>query len=362
MKLKVLFLFILPMLLMQSCKNEVVSENELDTIPEITLIYSYNGLGDLGLNDNVYNSLRYLQVAPEEGYEFDFIAYTYTPEDMNEAESICREWFSAVPENGRRRLLVLSDPSYIELIRKHPEWRNSAGGDVLLIDSYGEGTDVYSLAVSIYGICHMAGQIVGQWNRMVPAWGLTDSRFGSGKAAVVCANSVDEVINDGCRGFLDGLESAGGTDADVYYLYGKSGEGFVSQDSIYSLSYKLDRMNYGFVMPLCGGSQTGMLTYTRQHYSDGTFRMCGTEYDMGDYSKSVAFSLERWSYLGIVNFIRDWFNEDIEVQHRVCGLEMDYCGIVFADTVLECLNELGIDVDGCYADALAAEKAFLNNK
>lgn len=312
-------------IMLSACSNSTSSPAEPTEAIEpnfysVLTIYSPNGLGDQSYNDNIYRGFRESLKSHE-----NLAVETYNPTGIDDAEAIIQYWMSEkdkpeITKFVKKRLLVLTASTFEEMLNKHPEWRNSGKNDILLLDSRNpDSLDVYTRYIPLYGASHLAGQVIYE--------------LGAQKTACVLANPVLEPLTQALEGFSEGFKKAGGTfdSTDAYYLAQDPSEGFNNADSLYKLSYQLDSAGYRFVLPVAGGSSTGLLRYTREFADRNTFYTCGIDIDQQKYSKRVAFSIVKRMDLVVRNFIDDWMTDKILEKNETFGLLDNFAEIVIAD-------------------------------
>lgn len=289
----------------------------LTDTPYIRVIYSINGLGDRSYIDNIHYGIWQAKVRHgEENLNMDF----YSPTSMEMAENAIADWYS--DRFSSRQLLIIADPLYIQLFDKHPEWKSEKGAEIFIVDSERKDLDMYNWFIPLYGISHLAGQML--------------KTAGVDSVAMVIANDQDYAISEASLGFINGYTKSGGniTDNDIYYLANKSFEGYYNPDSLYRLCYTLDKKGYRFVVPIAGGSAQGIYRYTRQNTAltpKGMFYTCGYDVDMQEYSNHVAFSILKRTDKLVSEFIDDWIAGKELEKTRFLGLGSDYVDFKTAD-------------------------------
>lgn len=337
--------FLLPIL--SACSNSSPNSAENTNSPNyysILTVYSPNGLGDLSYNDKIYRGFR------ESLNSHDNLAVeAYTPIDNDDAENIIQQWFNerdnpAIVNFVKKRLLVLTDASYETLLKKHSDWRNTSGNEILWLDNRNlDSINVYSRYIPLYGASHLAGQVMHE--------------LGVDKAACVLANPKLEPLAQSLEGFENGFKTAGGKfdSSDVYYLSQDADGGFNMADSLYRLSYELDSLGYRFVFPVAGGSSAGILRYTREFADSNSFYTCGMDTDQQAYSKRVAFSLVKRMDLVVNDFVNRWMADSTLEKNKTYGLLDDYAEVVIADAYID----MKIDYERQREIAADAEDEYL---
>ena len=310
-------------ILLLACSNSVQEISEAEDCPllySILAVFAPNGLGDKSYNDNIYRSLR--EIAKEQE---NVAIESYTPVDMDDAKGVVQRWIeegkaAAVKNFVSKRMLLLTDASFYEILRDNESLRNSGNDAILWLDSSNpDSMNVYSRYISLYGVSYLAGQIV--------------HGLGVQKASAVLANPNIEALSQSLAGFSDGFRSAGGKfdSTDVHYLSNNISGGFDESDSLYRLSYRLDSLGYGFVFPMAGGSNAGLLRYTREQADTNMFLTCGVDVDQQDYSQNVAFSIVKRMDLIVKNFIGEWMDDmEMDLSETYSILD-NFVDIVVAD-------------------------------
>lgn len=141
-----------------SCSGDDAAANPDDGLTrpyEITVIFTPNGLGDMGYNDL---SLQGLQNVYKN--HTDIWMYFNAPRDMAQAERIFREW-AARPATGRS-LCILTTSDFEDMASDY--FRNAPplpeGKEVLLFESDNPGNlPVKTFRISLYGASFLAGEL-----------------------------------------------------------------------------------------------------------------------------------------------------------------------------------------------------------
>ena len=342
-----------------ACACQSPTQDNTDQRPQVTVLLSWNGLGDMGLNDMVYESLRAMQVSSSDSYCPDIALVLATPTDSAQLESMCEEWFSDCSDS-RKRLLILVETAYAGILEQHPAWRNQGNSKVAIFNQTTDDPGICSITYSNYGVYYELGLLLSAWNQAAPGWGLME-RFQPGKAAIVCANREDESLQTASQAVLDAVAAADGPQTDVFYLSERTGTGYGMADSVFNLSYRLDKQDYGFVVPLCGGSQMGMLRYTRENVYKGTFNICCADSDLSQYSNAVVCSTCLNTGQEIVQFIQDWNDDALaDIHYRQDSGDGDI-SLAIPEAYRNYFSQtLGLDLDQLHRQALEAEQQFLN--
>lgn len=332
-----------------ACSNSLPfapESNEKASFFSILTVYSPNGLGDQSYNDNIYRGF----CETLKGHE-NLAIEAYTPTNFKDAENAIQRWFDeknnpAITQFVKKRLLVLTNASYESLLKEHSDWQNTDKNEILWLDNRNQDSlNVYSRYIPLYGASHLAGQVIHE--------------LGVNKAACVLANPVLEPLEQSLEGFSEGFKKAGGKfdSDDIYYLATNADGGFNIANSLYQLSYKLDSAGYRFVLPVAGGSNAGILRYTREFADSNTFYTCGMDVDQQIYSKQVAFSIVKRMDLVVKNFVEKWLADSTLEKNKTYGLLDNYAEIVIADQ----FKNINVNYDKQREIAAEAEEDYLNN-
>lgn len=333
MKTKLWILLLFPVLTSCQKDEEEIPGNVLSKSQfYVTAIHSPNGLGDRGYNDNLYKGIRESQLT------HGFHLQSYSPLNMNEAEQLMINWMKDSIVTGTR-MLVLGSSDFEPLLRKHADQLPSPEhGEIVLLESRATDMPAYTLYLPIYGACYQAGCIA-----MLFPYAHT--------SAVVCANRTEGPIADGLRGFKEGFTDSNGLQLDTYYL-ADDDIGYTMADSLYRLCHTLEQ-NYGFVFPICGGSNQGLIRFTREH--PYTFYTAGMDVDQSDYSPKITFSVVKHIDRAISRFLQAWVNRETIPLHQRWGLSSDMVEVVaspaykeFLGNSLEITNKTAIHKEEAY--------------
>lgn len=314
----------------------------------IMTIFSISGLGDFGFQDGIYTGILKSRLDNP-----DLFVDTYCPKSLSDVEEVIASWYADGEEEmtrefSSRRLLILCDDSYGDILEKHPEWRNDGYNDILLLDSRRTELDVYTCYVTLYGASNLAGQIA--------------MSLGMDKAAVISANPFYGSIIEGTDGFVDGFSIAGGTISrtdDVHYLADGIDGGFTETEKAFQLSDTLQELGYNFVFPICGGSNHGVFRYARQHEKDGCFHTCGMDADQQSFSNHILFSICKRMDIVVDKFISNWLSSAKSLdKHAFRYLDSSEVEIVMS-------RKQSVDaaqMESMRKKAIAAEKEYFNRQ
>lgn len=307
----------------------------------VLVVYSRGGLGDRGFQDKVYYSVV------SSADSLNFVLENALPSNAESAEEVVERFFKETESSAyARRLLVLASGEYVELLKKHPEWKESERNQILLLDSDDDSVDAFIRNISLYGASYMAGAAV--------------SEFAMKKVAILAANSTSKSVIQAVTGFKSGYERENGeTDTldQVFYLSedGDGGYGF-DIDASYFLSL-LYQKDYDFLFPVMGGSNLGLFRFLREHEDETQYLICGMDSDQQTLSNKIAFSVVKRFDLLIEDFLNKWLNEAEQPRKYVGTLESKDIDVVAShwysewSPVLEKFRKESIEMERRYLEA-----------
>lgn len=280
-----------------ACSDDDGPVSQENQIPQVTLLFPVNGLGDQSYSDNIYEGVCRAKALIRLNRAVEFIEYVPTNEE--EAETFMAHWMNQ--PGTARRLLMVCESSFIEWMERHSDWKSTPERQIVWLDVDGEDERYHTRYISLYGVSYMAGKAV--------------TTMGIERSAIVLANPENAPLLEASEGFFDGQKAGGGIcspERDVYLLASHAGEGFNASDELFRLAYQLEQNGYQFVFPVCGGSSQGLYRYTRMH-TEGTqeiFYTCGLDVDQQIYSRQIAFSLLKRYDQMVEDYILDWATEE----------------------------------------------------
>ncbi len=273
---------------------------------EVLVLFSSNGLGDNGYNDQVLRGVvRYANSDNASEVNVDY----YSPTSLAEGEQIVAAWCDTILDKTQR-LLVLASSAYKEVVdRQYLEWDwDITHNQVLLFESEQSTVPgVSTFTMSIYGVAYMAGAIASEI---------------SYAPLIALANASDKSVPIAADGFRDGY-AACHNDAetvDVVYL-SDTDEGYAMADSVYRLMYDWG-MHYNFIFPVMGGSNMGVFRYMRE-YPRGLYTV-GTDVDQSHLCNSMVGSMVKHIDCVVEEYLEKWTAGEELPKHMVYGLESNY--------------------------------------
>lgn len=285
---------------------------DIDSLPtasprkEVLVLFSPNGLGDNGYNDQVLRGVvRYANGDKGADVEVDY----YNPMSLEDGVRIIDEWRDATFDEGSS-LLVLTSAVYKDTLTNRLQKRplDASHRQVLMFETDEVAlSGVSTFSLSLYGTAYMAGAIAGEIS-YAPLMAL--------------ANASDKPIRMAADGFRDGY-TAYHDDAetvDVVYL-SDTDEGYAMADSVYKLMYDWG-MRYNFILPVMGGSNMGVFRYMRE-YPRGLYTV-GTDVDQSHLCNQMVGSMVKHIDLVVEEYLTRWAAGEELPKHMVYGLESGY--------------------------------------
>ena len=331
-----------------ACSDDDESSKHETAVPQVTLLFPVNGLGDRSYSDNIYEGACRAKARIRLNQEVEFIEYV--PTNTTDAEAFMTQWISDA--SHARRLLIVCESSFTSWMDKHPEWKSTPEREILWLDVDKESERYHTRYISLYGVSYMAGKAV--------------TIMGIERSAIVLANPENAPLLEAAAGFFDGQKASGGLcspNEDVYLLADHAGEGFDAQDKLFNLAYQLEQSGYRFVFPVCGGSSQGLYSYTRTR-SDGahdTFYTCGLDVDQQAYSKQVAFSLIKRYDQMVEDYLLDWAEEQPIESWLYGDIANGYASFVVSDLYSDGLEDTAL-WEALTNEAIQAEQNYRNRK
>lgn len=323
-----------------------------DSEPVVTVLFDDGGLGDLGYQDNIFESL--CRIFEKSLNDCKFRMEVYIPETEDELSSTMHNWLSK--EKSSPELLVSASYTYADYVSRHIDALPDGLSEMLFLDCNTDNGHFYSRYIPLYGTGYYAGLIV--------------RHLGIEKAAVILANKLNKPIYECYEGFRDGFSAAGGhiSDSDLYYLDYENNSGYADAKSAYVLSSELEQKGYKFILPVCGGSAQGVFHYTRSHNRNvpdeqtGTmpFFTCGVDVDQGKNSAAILFSMLKKYDAIIEEFISDWLHGIERERCMRLTLDSGYEDIVWS-LVNPGLMPAEEDMDAMRGKAVKAELSYYKN-
>lgn len=277
---------------------------------EVEVVFDPDALGDRGYNDMILYALQ--KAAYTRGFELTI----HTPATHADGLHAYENWASASSaDHSTKRLFIFASSSYADLIPASG-FTPAAGADdaVLLFETDASLPGVATFELGLYGGAYAIGRMVSS---------IVDT------GALLLANPVDRSIGDAAAGFSAGFRALlPEADVERAYLADASGEGYSDPAGAYRESHWLYQRN-AFVFPLAGGSNMGVMQYTRE-YSRGIFT-AGVDTDMSRYSTQVLVSLMKRLDLALDTYLSLWLDGEWTAGFTRYGLDSEFVGLQLSE-------------------------------
>lgn len=286
--------------------EEVLSTSNYD----VDILFSPAGLGDSGYNDIILYGIQ--QSCKKHGFNL----IMHRPKTVEKGWELYEEW-KENHSNPHRQLFIFASNHYEPLLRQSEKDYDDQKS-VLLFESDGGIEHVATFRLEMYGAAYYIGRLVAHT---------------TSTAALLLANPQDQNIKRCADGFKEGyLEENKDLDFGLFYLADKLNEGYDIPDSAYRKAYTLYE-SYAFVFPLAGGSNQGVLQYTRE-YPHGIYT-AGVDGNMSAYSTQVLASLIKRLDWAVEDYVDRWIAGEKIEGYTVYGLESGWTDVIVADSYKE---------------------------
>lgn len=320
-------------LLCVACSKDSDTEEPSSDIYRVDVLFSTSGLGDSGYNDAILYGMQ--QASKKFGFKLNF----HQPKTIDAGWKCYQKWQDETDDNTKR-LFIFASSDYEKILRENiPVRRENC--EVLFFESGGAIENVASFRFNMYGASYYVGKLAG---KVVHS------------AASLMANPNDALIIESEKGFRAGFTSENKNNYSVFYLANENNEGYNLPDSAYRVSYEIFQ-DYAFVWPLAGGSNNGVIRYTRE-YPKSAFT-AGVDSDMSIFSNCVICSLVKRMDLVLEDYLFRWIKGKEIPKFVVYGLDTDYIEVSLSANYHESLSGL---TNGLKEEAIEHEKEYLENR
>ena len=338
---KALFPVLILVASLVSCKKDD-PEEQTKPLPEIMVLFSPDGLGDMSYNDQILRGIELFMNQEDPEFYISFMA----PYDLEDAEFLVQWWWDekeyyteeyGYPDGPPRRLLVLASTEYADIARAvvDPEQINM---DLSILafeteDNMDQTDPLRTFEFSLYGTSWLAGR--------------TALEMGCKSPLVLLGNSANETTFDGRDGFIDGFGKGVAVDAiaDDWAGYGMPME-------TYRKMYDYDG-RFDFIYSISGGSNMGIYRYLRENPDCGIYT-AGMDVDQSPYSTLIVGSMVKRIDLVLFDYLQNWYYKVEIPRHQVFGLESGYMDWQIPDRY----SHLRSIIEPLRQEAIAEEKKY----
>jgi len=294
---------------------------------ELYVLYPLAGLGDRSFSDNVYEGVV------RSGLSVNFNKTEAMADDIDQAKEIYSAWIE--DEAPEPELIIAVSSEFDVVVNQSPcDFNNRK---LLFLDYELEPCEhTRNIIYKTYAPSFLAG---------VAAMEVSASK----KASVLAGMDIDPV-NEFVRGFIAGVEYAGGEVVETRYI-SETFEGFWSADIAKEMSDEMYE-TVDVIFPVAGGSNLGVFEAAKEAEGRYTF---GIDSDQSFWGVTVILGsvvkyLDRSVEEAIISFADSTF--ETGVFHM--GMEDGKTGFVINEQFAEQLNPV---VEEAYTKAIAAEQA-----
>lgn len=329
---------LLALIALPSCKKNPSPEQPA-AYPEILVLFSPDGLGDMSYNDEV---LRGIELFMSEK-DMDFYISFLSPTDYEMAEFLIRMWWDdkdvTEAQDGTvpRKLLLLADPGYADLAREVVD-PSRINLDLSILAFENEAPEnaaepIRTFEFSMYGASWLAAQ--------------TARALGCTQPLILLGDGSNTTLYDGRDGFQDGFQAPVPVEALAY-----DWQGYGMAMEAYQKMYDYAQQ-YDFVFSISGGSNMGIYRYLRENPDCGVFT-AGMDTDQSPYSTLIVGSLIKRIDLVLHKYLCDWYKRVEVPAHQYFGLESGYMDWA----IPERYKHLKPTVDALRQEAIQKENAY----
>jgi basic membrane protein A len=268
--------FLLALLLLPAltaCSDDDDSAEEA-VKPQIIVMYSLGGLGDLGYNDEILRGVQ----AFRKDYPDAVDIYQYSPTSSENARRLLFDWLKR-PESNIPALFVAAASDYEDLVVEALDsLQLTPNKRMLFFETTRRDLPITTFSISMYGAAFLAG--------------VTAATCEGDSALVMLGTSLDSTIRNAADGFTDGYKYiAPSKVVDIAYL-SDDWTGFSKATLAYENMFEWSK-HYSFIMPVAGGSDNGVYRYTRE-FPNASPYVSGIDTDQSELSNLIVGSLQKF--------------------------------------------------------------------
>ncbi len=284
-------------------------ENLASDSYSVDVVFPPSGLGDSGYNDMTLYGVRRACRGR------DVRLTIHQPSSVEAGWQAYVDWLEESPV-ADKRIFIFAGNDYEALLRASAP-QLEEGSTVVMFETDAPLENVSCFRLDAYGASWCLGKLIGR---------ICDS------AATLSANPHDANVARCREGFTDGFldEMPDGECAD--YTISDTSGGYNNPDKAYEMAYDL-YVHHSFVFPLAGGSNMGVMRYTRE-YPRRIFT-AGVDVDMSIYSGCVVASVVKRMDRVVENLLARWLAGTAPAAYARYGLDSDYVDLVPAEDYKE---------------------------
>ena len=317
--------------LMQSCKKNDTPESS--EYPEVLVLFSPDGLGDLSYNDRILRGIELFMNKEETDFYIGFMS----PEDYEMAEFLIGQWWEE--KGSARRLLVLTDPAFANMARKVIDPKAIGMEQSVLAFETEASPDpadpLRTFRLSLFGASWLAGR--------------TARELGCTSPLIILGDGSNSVTFAGRDGFREGFQ-----EEIPAHSMADDWQGYCMPMDAYKMMFDLDG-EVDFIYSISGGTNMGIYRYLRENPDCGIFT-AGMDVDQSPYSTLIVGSLVKQIDLIVYDYLNKWFDKVDVPRHQVFGLESGYVDWVIPDRY----SSVRPAIEALRQEAIKKEKEYEN--
>lgn len=315
-------LLLLMVCCLQACSDDAsdISPKEDDSAQpyEITVIFTPNGLGDMGYNDLILQGLQTFYKNHN-----DMRMYFNAPRNMADAERIFREW--TLRSISGKSLCILATSDFEEMVTGYFQSTPALpeGKEVLLFESDNpHDLPITTFRLSLYGASFLAG--------------ISAASISEGRGLAVGGSSTDASIRSAIDGLADGYAHMGRTEPAVTFL-SDDFDGYAMPDKAYRNMSEWT-CDYDFIYPVAGGSNLGVYKYLRDYST--AVHTAGMDVDQAYLCNSVTGSAVKHLDRLLAFYLNLWLTGRPLPAKACYGLESGFVDFTVSQTYRRTLGPI----------------------
>lgn len=270
--------------------------------PQITVIISNEGLGDIGYNDLIMDGIMRFYLNND--VKMSFIK----PWDENNIPQYVETWINET-KNGPQSLLILAEENYGPIAHSL-NGKLATNQQVLVFecddDNFPE--NVTSFYIDRYAVNWMAGRMCEEHP----------------SATVIAAQKDSHMLERAIKGFADGYREGSGKETTVHYL-SDTDKGYNMPDSAYRMT---DDVGRTVILPLAGGSNNGIYKAARERLLP--IMVIGMDIDCTNHCQNTPFSVIIRIDSLVEKYMTEWMNGNMNDGTTRYGLKDGMTDIVIS--------------------------------
>lgn len=305
----------------------------------ITYVPCVFGLGDSASTDSCY------AVIYAKALEHNILLELIPPDENTSPENVIDSWWKRREQvKNRKRLLILGDPSYGNILKERG-YSTGIKGDILVVDSRDTKLSAYTIYSSLYGACYLSGLLAGE-KAFFP-----DTDFGQ-RTILLMANPHDQVVKEAADGFRDGLKHSCQETPNEYYLSNDPNGGYTEYESALGIM-KLICPGHRYLLPLIGGNNRILHNEAGPNSNQANIYFTGVDSNINNnYGRQLNYFYKNFKHT-IGGFIDNWYSGSMPELHQLFTLSNNGTCHHFGKQVL--LGVAGPEFENDYLDKLLRE-------